>query len=78
MYALTTNHTICVSYIKQFWQTTNVRTFDNREQQLTAIVDGKEFAITEASVRRHLQLADVDGISMLPNTEIFDQLTLMG
>ncbi|GKB26433.1 hypothetical protein Tco_0865834, partial [Tanacetum coccineum] len=29
-------------------------------------------------IRRHLQLADVDGISSLPNTEIFEQLTLMG
>ncbi|GKF79606.1 hypothetical protein Tco_0235174 [Tanacetum coccineum] len=49
-----------------------------REQEINAIVDGKEFTITEASVRRHLQLADADGISVLPNTEIFDQLTLMG
>ncbi|GJW66855.1 hypothetical protein Tco_0121279 [Tanacetum coccineum] len=29
-------------------------------------------------IRRHLQLADANGISVLPNTEIFDQLTLMG
>ncbi|GJW24613.1 putative ribonuclease H-like domain-containing protein [Tanacetum coccineum] len=41
-------------------------------------VDGKEFTITEASVRRHLQLADVDGISVLPTTKFFDQLSLMG
>ncbi|GJY81372.1 putative reverse transcriptase domain-containing protein [Tanacetum coccineum] len=38
----------------------------------------KESTITEASVRRHLQLTDVDGISVLPTTEIFDQLSLMG
>ncbi|GJT66026.1 putative ribonuclease H-like domain-containing protein [Tanacetum coccineum] len=44
----------------------------------SAIVDGKEFTITEASVRRHLQLADVDGISVLPTTKIFTQLSLMG
>ncbi|GJT36575.1 putative reverse transcriptase domain-containing protein [Tanacetum coccineum] len=41
-------------------------------------VDGKEFTVTEASVRRHLQLADVDGISVLPTTKFFDQLSLMG
>ncbi|GKD62293.1 hypothetical protein Tco_1299802 [Tanacetum coccineum] len=41
-------------------------------------VDGKEFTVTEASVRRHLQLADVDGISVLPTTKIFDQLSLIG
>ncbi|GKC62360.1 hypothetical protein Tco_1094958 [Tanacetum coccineum] len=52
--------------------------FDNGEQEITAIVDGKEFTITEASVRRHLQLADVDGISVLPTTKIFAQLSLMG
>ncbi|GKB97820.1 hypothetical protein Tco_0983957, partial [Tanacetum coccineum] len=77
-YALTTNPTIYVSHIKQFWQTATVKTIDNGEQQLTATVDGKDFIITEASVRRHLQSADEDGINVLPNTEIFDQLTLMG
>ncbi|GJU63400.1 ribonuclease H-like domain-containing protein [Tanacetum coccineum] len=48
------------------------------EQQITVIVDGHKFAITEASVKRHLQLADPYGLSSLPNTEIFEQLTLMG
>ncbi|GJY55054.1 hypothetical protein Tco_0446718 [Tanacetum coccineum] len=55
-----------------------VDTINDGEQQITVTVDGKIIAITEASVRRHLQLADADGISSLPNTEIFDQLTLMG
>ncbi|GJW16396.1 putative ribonuclease H-like domain-containing protein [Tanacetum coccineum] len=59
-------------------ETATVRTVDNGEQEITAIVDGKEFTITEASVRRHLQLANVDGISVLPTIEIFDQLSLMG
>ncbi|GKB79953.1 hypothetical protein Tco_0946848 [Tanacetum coccineum] len=54
------------------------QTVDNREQEITTTVDGKEFTVTEASVRRHLQLADVDGISVLPTTKIFDQLSLMG
>ncbi|GKA14024.1 hypothetical protein Tco_0693670 [Tanacetum coccineum] len=77
-FALTKNPTIYVSLIKKFWQTATVRTVDNGEQEITATVDGKEFTITEASVRRHLQLADVEGISTLPTTEIFDQLSLMG
>ncbi|GJW95049.1 hypothetical protein Tco_0174721 [Tanacetum coccineum] len=77
-FALTKNPTIYVSLIKKFWQTATVRTVDNGEQEITAIVVGKEFTITEASVRRHLQLADVEGISALPTTEIFDQLSLMG
>ncbi|GKD93554.1 hypothetical protein Tco_1373391 [Tanacetum coccineum] len=77
-YALTANPTIHVSLIEQFWQTITVETVNEGEQQLTVIVDGQTFAITEASVRRHLQLADADGISSLPNTKIFDQFSLMG
>ncbi|GJX84542.1 hypothetical protein Tco_0335316 [Tanacetum coccineum] len=59
-FALTKNLTIYVSLIEKFWQTTTVRTIDNGEQEITATVDGKKFTITEASVRTHLQLADVE------------------
>ncbi|GJR52165.1 hypothetical protein Tco_1402686 [Tanacetum coccineum] len=76
-YALTKNPTIYVSLIKKFWQTATVKTVDNREQEITATFDGKEFTVTEASVRRHLQLANVDGISVLPTTKFFDQLSLI-
>ncbi|GJZ61966.1 hypothetical protein Tco_0618103 [Tanacetum coccineum] len=58
--------------------TATVRTVNNGEQEITATVDGKEFTIIEASVRRHLQLVDVDGIIVLPTTEIFAQLSLIG
>ncbi|GKF02848.1 hypothetical protein Tco_0029771 [Tanacetum coccineum] len=68
---LTKNPTIYVSLIEKFWQIATVRTVDNGEQEITATVDGKEFTITEASIRRHLQLEDVDGISVLPTTKIF-------
>ncbi|GKD37851.1 hypothetical protein Tco_1258058 [Tanacetum coccineum] len=77
-YALTINPTIYVSLIEKFWQTAAVKTVDNGEQEITATIDGKEFTVTEASVRRHLQLADVDSISVLPNTKNFKQLSLMG
>ncbi|GKD21170.1 hypothetical protein Tco_1222873, partial [Tanacetum coccineum] len=53
-------------------------TLDNEEIELTATIDGTVKTVTEASVRRHLQLADVDGISSLPTTEIFEQLSLIG
>ncbi|GKD13247.1 putative ribonuclease H-like domain-containing protein [Tanacetum coccineum] len=59
-YALTKNPTIYVSLIEKLWHTATVRTVDNEEQEINATVDGKEFTITKASVRRHLQLADVD------------------
>nr|GEX07991.1 hypothetical protein [Tanacetum cinerariifolium] len=62
----------------QFWRTASVRTLDNREIKLNAIVDDQVKTITEASIRRHLKLADADGISTLPTTEIFKQLALMG
>ncbi|GJU16906.1 ribonuclease H-like domain-containing protein [Tanacetum coccineum] len=61
-YALTTNPTIYVSLIKKFWQTATVKTVDNGEQEITATVDGKEFTVIEASVKRHLQLADIEGV----------------
>ncbi|GKB60423.1 putative ribonuclease H-like domain-containing protein [Tanacetum coccineum] len=77
-YALTTNPTIYVSLIEQFWQTVIVETVNDREQQITVTVHGQTITITEASVRRHLQLAYADDISSLPNTKIFKQLTLMG
>ncbi|GKC89979.1 hypothetical protein Tco_1150628, partial [Tanacetum coccineum] len=45
---------------------------------LQALVDGKKIVVTEATVRRDLQLEDADGIDCLPNATIFKQLTLMG
>nr|GEV51215.1 hypothetical protein [Tanacetum cinerariifolium] len=77
-YALTINPTIYVSYIKQFWQIATAITLDNEEIKITATIDGQVKTVTEASVRRHLQLADADGISSLPTIEIFEQLSLMG
>ncbi|GKA52322.1 hypothetical protein Tco_0745518 [Tanacetum coccineum] len=59
-FALIKNPTIYVSLIEKFWQTATVRTVDNGEQEIIATFDGKEFTITEAFVRRHLQLADVE------------------
>ncbi|GJY82518.1 reverse transcriptase domain-containing protein [Tanacetum coccineum] len=77
-YAITKNPTIYVSLIKQFWQTDTARTLDNGEIELIAIIDGKVKTVTEASVRRHLKLADANGISSLPTTKISEQLSLMG
>ncbi|GKC71239.1 hypothetical protein Tco_1117122, partial [Tanacetum coccineum] len=77
-YALTKTPTIYVSLINQFWCTASVRTLDNGEIELIATVDGHKKSITEAFARRHLKLADTDGISTLPTTEIFEQLALMG
>ncbi|GJR26943.1 hypothetical protein Tco_1103175 [Tanacetum coccineum] len=45
---------------------------------LQALVDRKKIVVTEASVRRDLQLEDADGVDCLLNATIFKQLTLMG
>ncbi|GJY31121.1 retrovirus-related pol polyprotein from transposon TNT 1-94 [Tanacetum coccineum] len=50
----------------------------NGEQHLHALVDGKKVIITESTVRRDLQLEEEEGVDCLPNTTIFEQLTLMG
>ncbi|GJX68064.1 hypothetical protein Tco_0303791 [Tanacetum coccineum] len=50
----------------------------NGEVQLQALVDGKKIIITESTVRRDLQLEDAEGVDCLPNSTIFEQLTLMG
>ncbi|GKC62344.1 hypothetical protein Tco_1094942 [Tanacetum coccineum] len=77
-YALTENPTIYASFIKQFWTTATTSTNVNGEVELTASIDGQAKTITEASLRIHLKLEDNGGITSLPNTEIFEQLTLMG
>ncbi|GJR65929.1 putative ribonuclease H-like domain-containing protein [Tanacetum coccineum] len=72
------NPTIYASFIKQFWTTATSSTNVNGEVELTASIDGQAKTITEASLRRHLKLEDNGGITSLPNTEIFEQLALMG
>ncbi|GJV29935.1 hypothetical protein Tco_1386383, partial [Tanacetum coccineum] len=77
-YALTENPTIYVSLIQQFWQNATASTLDNGEMEITDTIDGKVKIVTEASIRRHLKLEDSNGISNLPTTKFFEQLTLMG
>ncbi|GKB91857.1 hypothetical protein Tco_0964129 [Tanacetum coccineum] len=76
-YALTVNPTIYTPCIEQFWSTTKAKTV-NGEVQLQALIDGKKIVVTEAYVRRDLQLEDPNGVDCLPNATSFGQLTLMG
>ncbi|GJS38474.1 putative ribonuclease H-like domain-containing protein [Tanacetum coccineum] len=57
--------------------TVKVKTI-NEEVQLQALVDGKKIIITEASVRRDLQLNDEEDMDFLPNATIFEELTRIG
>nr|GEV44038.1 uncharacterized mitochondrial protein AtMg00810-like [Tanacetum cinerariifolium] len=44
---------------------------------VNAVEDGKKIIITEASVRRDLQLADEEGVNCLPDSTILEQPALM-
>ncbi|GKC53824.1 hypothetical protein Tco_1076569 [Tanacetum coccineum] len=77
-YALTKKPDVYISFIKQFWRSAEATNDDNGEVQITATIDGHSMTITEASLRRHLKLDDHDSITSIPNSEIFEQLALMG
>nr|GEY77311.1 hypothetical protein [Tanacetum cinerariifolium] len=76
-YALTINPTVYDSHIHQVWSTAKVETSDE-ETKILATVDVKPRTISESSIRRNLKLKDEEGISSLPNVELFENLTLMG
>nr|GEZ00516.1 hypothetical protein [Tanacetum cinerariifolium] len=76
-YALTIKPTVFVSHIRQFWFTARIETTDEGTHILTT-VDGIPRTVSEASLRRNLKLRDEDGIVSIPDTELFENLTLMG
>ncbi|GJU40633.1 hypothetical protein Tco_1193590 [Tanacetum coccineum] len=73
-YALMVNPTIYTSCIKQFWATAKAKTI-NGEVKIQALVDGKKVIVSEKSVRRAIQLKDVE---CLPNANIFAELERIG
>nr|GEY84464.1 hypothetical protein [Tanacetum cinerariifolium] len=73
-YALTVNHTIYTSCIKQFWATAKVKTV-NREEQIQALVDKKKVIITETSVRSDLHSENAKDEHV---TTTFNDLLLSG
>nr|GEZ09836.1 hypothetical protein [Tanacetum cinerariifolium] len=46
--------------------------------KILATMDGILRTVTESSIRRNLKLNDEEGLSSLPDTELFENLTLMG
>nr|GEX59690.1 hypothetical protein [Tanacetum cinerariifolium] len=76
-YALTVNPHIYISCIKQFWNTAFVKRSGD-VTRLQALVDKKKILISEAVIRKILQLNDADGAVCLPNEEIFAGLAQMG
>nr|GFA38127.1 hypothetical protein [Tanacetum cinerariifolium] len=76
-YALTVKPTIFVSHIRKFWSTAKIETTDEGTHIL-ATVDGIQRTISESSLKRYLKLRDEDGIVSIPDTELFENLILMG
>ncbi|GJT98154.1 hypothetical protein Tco_1093672 [Tanacetum coccineum] len=76
-YALTVSPTVYVSHIRQFWSTARIET-TNGETNIFAKINGKQRTISESSIMRHLKLNNEEGISTLPNNELFENLSLMG
>nr|GEY82436.1 hypothetical protein [Tanacetum cinerariifolium] len=76
-YALTVKPTIFVSHIRLFWSTARIETTDEGTHIL-ATVDGIQRTVSESSLRHNLKLRDEDGIVSIPDTELFENLTLMG
>ncbi|GJS84145.1 putative ribonuclease H-like domain-containing protein [Tanacetum coccineum] len=76
-YTLIINPSIYTSCVEQFWAIVKVKTV-NGDVHLQALVDGKKIIVTEASVRRNLQLNDEEGTDCLPNATIFKELTRIG
>nr|GFB88890.1 hypothetical protein [Tanacetum cinerariifolium] len=76
-YALRVKPTIFVSHIRQFWSTARIETTDEGTYIL-ATVDSIQRTFSESSLMRNLKLRDKDGIVSIPDTELFENLTLMG
>nr|GEU39300.1 hypothetical protein [Tanacetum cinerariifolium] len=76
-YALTINHNIYMSCIKQFWTSIDVKKV-NDVMRLQALVNKKKVIITKASIGDALRLDDSEGIECLLNEEIFAELARIG
>nr|GEU50958.1 synaptobrevin, longin-like domain protein [Tanacetum cinerariifolium] len=74
-----TKHNTNFHLIVDFLEASHIRIeTTNQETKILAIVDGKLRTISELSLRRHLKLNDEEGISSLPDAELFENLSLMG
>ncbi|GJW47444.1 putative ribonuclease H-like domain-containing protein [Tanacetum coccineum] len=76
-YSLTIRPTIYASYIEQFWAMAKSKIVNN-ETKIHVMVNGKTIVISESSVRSSLHFNDEDGVTNLTNSEILENLTLMG
>ncbi|GJV82713.1 putative ribonuclease H-like domain-containing protein, partial [Tanacetum coccineum] len=64
--------------VKKLILTAIASTLTDGTLELRSTIDTLEYTITKAYVRNKLQLADASGISILPNTKIFEGMGNMG
>nr|GEU70729.1 hypothetical protein [Tanacetum cinerariifolium] len=74
-----TEHNTDFHEIVDFLEASHIRIeTTNQETKILAIVDGDPKTISKSSLRRQLKLNDEEGISSLPDAELFENLSLMG
>nr|GEV59063.1 hypothetical protein [Tanacetum cinerariifolium] len=74
-----TEHNIDFHPIVEFFKASHIMIENtNEETKILTTVVGKPRTISESLLRRHLKQNDEDGISSLPDTELFENLSLMG
>nr|GFA03376.1 hypothetical protein [Tanacetum cinerariifolium] len=72
-------HNVDFHQIVDFVEASHIRIETTDEgTKILATVDGNPRTIFESSLRRHLKLNDAEGISSLPDAELFENLALMG
>ncbi|KAJ9535789.1 hypothetical protein OSB04_un001058 [Centaurea solstitialis] len=75
--AITINPTIYKGHMQQFW--TNATSEElNGVQTITSKVGGRRLLITEAKIRAHLHLDDLNGITSFSISDLFENLQRMG
>ncbi|KAJ9541938.1 hypothetical protein OSB04_028444 [Centaurea solstitialis] len=75
--AITINPTIYKGHMQQFW--TNATTEEiNGVPTISSKVGGRRFSITEAKIRAHLKLDDLNGITSFSISDVFENLKMMG
>nr|GEW59239.1 hypothetical protein [Tanacetum cinerariifolium] len=72
-------HNVDFHQIVDFVEASHIRIETTNEgTKILATVNGKHMTTFESSIRRNLKLNDEEGISSLPDAELFENLALMG
>nr|GEV80317.1 hypothetical protein [Tanacetum cinerariifolium] len=79
MIAILEKHNVDFHQIVDFVEASHIRIETTNEgKKMLATVDGKPRTIFESSIRRNIKLNDEEGISSLPDAELFENLAPMG